>query len=266
MEFIRKPLWALFVLLALGCQETHTMEEKGINKECHILKIPLELQLSTLKEVFFKEKTDETNFRDIGINLSLVCKDWREIIKVNAKRWVCEYFNIDEKDKDIFWCVFKGKLIYNPDPNSDNGRVNLFISAFPNPLEGAFDLSQCGDTGNYLSISTGYRKKKIAENANKVEIWFAPRFLIEKELGTTAGHFKPIMDKWKQEQVGMLCTWGGNDNMDLYCYLTTENAVNLSKRNLYEHCQKMRCVVTLLVPGRVAERRRAISSFVCELK
>ena len=103
-------------------------------------------------------------------------------IRVAIPEVACGYEEVYER-------FLKGKLIYKPQEGSDVGRIDLPIAALANPLEGTFDLSKCGDAGNYFSISTGYRKQKIAKNESKVEIWFAPRFLIEKELKTTASHF-----------------------------------------------------------------------------
>jgi hypothetical protein len=240
--------------------------------------LPLEIEHKILTEAFILEKTKDTNFREIGINLSRVCKNWHTVIKKNAKEWVCEYFNIAEENKDVFWRFFKGKLIYKPNLDNDVGRIDLFISALPTPLEGTFPLSQCkildekgiekGNAGQLLSISTGYRKGKKAENINKMEIWFPLRFLVEKELGTTAGHLKVIFpSEWPgSAEVGMLCTWGGVDNMDWYHYLTTENTVNLSKRNLYENWQKTwwRWEQGPALPW--MEWRASLSSFVFELK
>jgi len=142
--------------------------------------------------------------------------------------------------EDIYDRFLNGKLIYKPDPNSDEGKVELRIADLEDPLNGTFDLSLCGDTGKYLIISTGYRKSKKPENARKAEIWFAPRFLIEKNLGGTAVHFMPIMGNWKQEApVGMFWTWGGwaADDHDMD-YLATENMDNLSKINLYENLKR----------------------------
>lgn len=183
----------------------------------------------------------------------------------------------------IYQRFLNGVLIYRPDGKSDNGRINLRISDLVNPLEGTFDLSQCGDTGNYLSISTGYRKVKRPENASKVEIWFAPRFLIERELGTTAGHFKPIIDNWKQDvaPVGMFWTWGDWDDLGWYDYLTTENMENLSKIDLYENWKKsdgslVRCLLPMPTRGPAVSDcpcgglrplgRSDTACFVCELK
>jgi len=144
--------------------------------------------------------------------------------------------------EDIYRRFVKGTLIYRPDQSSDKGRIDLPIAALANPLEGTFDLSRCGGTGKYLSISTGYRKGKKPENASKVEVWFALRFLVEKELNGTASHFKPIMGNWKQEQapVGIFWTRGNWDNMGAYEYLTTESMESLSKIDLYENWKKTR--------------------------
>lgn len=138
--------------------------------------------------------------------------------------------------EQVYERFLRGKLIYKPDPNNNNGRIELPISALKNPLEGAFDLSQCGDTGNYLSISTGFRKGKKDENANKVEIWFAPRFLVEKELNTTARHLKEIFpSRWDQTaQVGILWSWGGWKNLGWYDYLTTQNMEQLGDNHLHK--------------------------------
>lgn len=103
-------------------------------------------------------------------------------------------------------------------------------------LEGTFDLSLRGNAGQYLSISTGYKKEKKAENARKTQIWFVPRLLIEKELTTTAEHFKSIYGKWTAE-VGIFWTGERDDKLGWYDYLTTKNMDNLSKISLYENWQ-----------------------------
>ncbi len=127
-----------------------------------------------------------------------------------------------------------GKLIYT-DPKTKR-QIELPIRELANPLEGTFDLSRCGDTGQYLSISTGYRKGKKTENANKLEIWIAPRFLIERNLTGDARHLEPIMNTWNEgaAPVGLFWTWGPWGMK--YCdYLTTQSLENLSDgKNLYE--------------------------------
>ena len=159
--------------------------------------------------------------------------------------------------EEIYLRFLNGKLIYNPTKGSDAGKIELLIRDImnPNTLEGVFDLSRCGDAGKYLSINTGYRKEKKAANKDKVEIWFAPRFLIEKELGATAGHFREIMTdaKWpKTAGIGLFYTWGSWDNLGWYDYLTTNNPDQLGDNNLYE-----KWTVT------VAAARSAIATLRC---
>jgi hypothetical protein len=128
----------------------------------------------------------------------------------------------------------RGKLIYRPNLKSDVGRIELPIAALANPLEGTFDLSKCGDAGKYLSISTGYRKGKRPENKEKLEIWFAPRFLIERALNTSAGHFKDIMGEWKDTApIGIFWAWGGWDELNYYDYIVTENMDQLEENDMY---------------------------------
>ena len=140
--------------------------------------------------------------------------------------------------EDIYRRFLGGKLIYT-DPTSKAKR-ELPIRALANPLEGTFDLSGCGDTGQYLSISTGYRKGLKAENARKVVIWLAPRFLVEKNISSTAKHLQPIMGGWNSDAapVGIFWTWGGREDLDDYDYLVTNSFEVLGSEDLYEKWKK----------------------------
>ena len=91
-----------------------------------------------------------------------------------------------------------------------------------------------------MSISTGYRKGMIPSNSNKVEIWLAPRFLIERERNTTAGHFEPIMENWDTEKapVAIFFTWGGWNKLDWYDYLASSTTYEFSKINLFDNWEK----------------------------
>lgn len=139
--------------------------------------------------------------------------------------------------EEIYLRFLKGVLIYKPSPRSDEGRIELPIAALRNPLKGMFNLSGCGDAGKYLSIATGYRKSTKVENEDKVEIWIAPRFLIEKELNRTAKYFETIFSNWNPNaEVGMFWThgsWAANDH-DME-YLTTHSMDEISQRTLYEN-------------------------------
>ena len=137
--------------------------------------------------------------------------------------------------EDIYERFLKGVLVYRPTEGSDVGKIELPIAALTNPLESTFDLSSCGDTGQRLSIATGYRKGQISSNANKTEVWISPRFLIEKNLEGSASHFKDIMGAWdaKKAPVGLFFTWGGYDTLSRYDYITTQDYDILSSENLY---------------------------------
>jgi len=165
-------------------------------------------------------------------SLRLVCRDWWGIMEQKQmKRSIASI-----KHEYIYQKFLKGVLVYRPDGESDEGRIDLPIASLVNPLEGTFDLSQCGDTGEYLSISTGYRKGKKAENANKLEIWLTPRFLVEKEIKGSAQHLKKIFpSKWPEKaSIGIFWTLGDWDNMGRYDYLTDNTMEELGNDNLYE--------------------------------
>ncbi len=171
-------------------------------------------------------------------SLMLVCRDWRRIMRQKKMKQSIE----SAKHEYIYQRFLKGVLIYRPDEKSDVGKIELLIRDLANPLEGTFDLSKCrderlGDVGQYLSISTGYRKEQNPANKRKLEIWLVPRFLAEKELQGTANYFKEIFPvKWKNKApVGIIWTWGGDQWMGLGCsdYLTNQSMDDLSNNNLH---------------------------------
>lgn len=136
--------------------------------------------------------------------------------------------------EDIYQRFLKGVLVYRPTEGSDVGKIEMPIAALANPLEGSFDLSLCGDAGQHLSIATGYRKAKNPLNSSKVEIWLTPRFLIEKELATTAKHYTPIIGSWANATapVGMFFNWGNWDDLGWFDYLTSMQIEQIDNQNL----------------------------------
>jgi hypothetical protein len=186
------------------------------------------------------------------VNILLVCKEWRTLIEeefIDGKtvKQLCReaWYGVPEHE-EIYERFLKGVLIYRPQKGSDVGMITLRISALVNPLDGTFDLSQCGDVGQYLTISTGYRKGKKAENANKLEIWLTPRFLVEKKIQGSAQHFQKlfhqillpqilIQSQWPEKApVGIFWTWGGWDNMRWYDHVTRNTIDELANDNLYK--------------------------------
>lgn len=147
--------------------------------------------------------------------------------------------DLPKEEKEIYQRFLKGELIYKPNRENDDGKISLPISSLRDPLNGTFDLSSCGDASKYLSISTGYRKEKKSENENKIEIWITPRFLIKKELTTTAQHFQEILKEYEPEwpntaPVGLFWTWGKWDELERYHYLTSVGLITLGADDLME--------------------------------
>ena len=121
--------------------------------------------------------------------------------------------------EDIYERFLRGVLVYKPNRENDERKVEMRIAELDTPLEGTFNLSQFG-VDDVLSISTGYRKRKNPENASKIEVWICPRFLIEKKIAGSASHFSDIMDRWNADTapVGIFFTWGDWDDLSWYEY------------------------------------------------
>ena len=251
-----------------------TEESVGTN---YFAQCPPEIKASILEIAAFDVGEKK---KDLS-HLALVCKDWNRIVNnensiikhMIKKSWVQGLYNIiDPQEKEIFELFYKGRLIYRPNEGSDEGMIILPISALRNPLNSSFDLSRCGDTGQYLSIATGYRKVQTPANANKVEIWFTPRFLVDKEMPHLAPnhHMRAIIGSWDAARapIGIFWTWGGWNatNHMTYCdYLTTVSMEQLGMPDLSAaaDCRYHARGARLLAVTGVG----AISShFVCELK
>jgi hypothetical protein len=144
---------------------------------------------------------------------------------------------IAQGHEDIYRRFYNGKLIYKPDANSNVGRIELPIKDLENPLDGVFDISECGDTDKYLSIATGYRTGRKSENANKVEIWVLPHFLISKNINKNAAYFENIMKDWNAEEapIGIFWTAGSWSQNNWFDYLTTQSIGSLSGSGNLHH-------------------------------
>ncbi len=169
--------------------------------------------------------------------LALVCKKWLEIIKEEMqvnKPWWKIWHGITPKNEGNHQTFLNGVLVYK-DPTTGT-EIRLPIKNLAKPYDGTFDLSDCGEAGKYLSISTGYRKGKNPDNEEKLEIWIAPRFLIEKHLESTAGHFKDIMGDWdeKEAPIAIIFTWGGWKKLIWYDYLTSISPSVLASMSLHD--------------------------------
>lgn len=150
----------------------------------------------------------------------------------------------------------RGKLIYKQTQNNAQGNIGnieipiLNLTLFTNllrcvsPFEGTFDLSSCGDVRNQLSINTGYKKGKIEANKDKVEIWFVPRFLIERD---APERYKAIINEWKTTPlatIGIFWTVGNDDNLENYDYLLiTQSDMSTNLYALWEKSKKKSSII-----------------------
>lgn len=174
-------------------------------------------------------KTSTLGITTASTSLSVAEKSHPTETRLTIPSW------LKSQDEAVYQRFVNGALIYQPNPNSDDGKIVLPISALGNPLDGTFDLSKCGDMSKHLIISTGYYKEK-PQDTGKIRIWFTPRFLIEKALNTTGKHFQWIYSNWKENApIGIFWTWRGWwDSPRLYRdYLTTQNMDEISG-NLYK--------------------------------
>ncbi len=152
----------------------------------------------------------------------------------------------------------RGTLIYRPNPDSDEGKVELPIRDLPNPFEGEFDLSECGDMVQRLSINTGYRTESRTEkiedkSGNKLQTWIVPHSVIKKDLITTAAHFQRMMKEWDPDiaPVGLVWTRGRwNKNLEWFDFLTEQDLDELGNNNLFQKLSRARCWGNVANAGR----------------
>jgi hypothetical protein len=221
-------------------QLAHSME----NKEIDFNDLP-----RPVKALIFEYAARDTKPGD----LRLVCKDWqktldgKEIVATGQgiqydkigpvwKKCVHAWYGVPGHE-EFFSQFLNGKLVYKPNTDNDEGRIEFKISDLPNPFSGKFDLSKCGDAGTYLAIMTGFRKQKREANKDKIEVWIAPYASIEKFKDSTAMHVEPILEKWdgKKAPLGLFYTWGNWDDLAWYEYLTDQTITELSNKNFHQN-------------------------------
>lgn len=214
--------------------------------ETNFTDVPEEARSLVVKQAAYKRCLKEKNPVTLNItlgNLALVCKEWQTLINeemtVNTPSWKA-WYGVTPENEHIYQQFLNGVLIYRPNPQSDEGMIKLKISDLINPLEGTFDLSEFDDVSKIISISTGCRKGKKPEDNKKIEIYLAPRFMIEKKLKSTTKNFQPIMDNWTEETapIGIFWSWGEWEKLNWYASLTTAKACDISSKNLYENWKR----------------------------
>lgn len=241
-----KTVFARVVLLVLvSPQLVHSMDNK--EETFNSMDRPV-------KSIIFEDASFHTKPGD----LRLVCKNWQETIdgKENTPSQVgTSYATIGpiwrkcihawygaKGHEDVLNNFLKGKLVYKSPTDT---TIEWKISDLKNPFAGMFKLSEWEDKNKVLAIKTGIHEKNIDPKNNIIELWLAPRFMVEKFIKSSTKHFLepmmtwtfPGMDLWNKDTAPMgifynLREWDHQKRND---YLIHENLASISSRNLYEN-------------------------------
>jgi len=244
MKQLKNLLLPIMVALVLAApQMIQAME--GEEEKAIVL-----FQNSNLTDVegLILEIAVQDNCHEFGFagNIGSVCTAWNNF--VNEKRYTSPLYKnlkVGLQTKCLYDMFCNGGLIFRPTLGSDEGMIVLKISDLTNPSEGIFELPvDYGDALKRLSILTGYRKGKIAENEDKVEIWFAPREFIKQELKEgRAKQFERMFPRWKPNaQIGIFRTWANDDNLSWFDDLTDLDNFTLCSQNLHVTFKRARYV------------------------
>lgn len=180
--------------------------------------------------------------------LASVCKDWYNIIRENNSPQMAElhYSTINpshstmnpfmQKCMNTYWegLFYNGVLKYTP---GDGGQtVSLKFSDFK---DGTFDLSACGNIGQYLVITENMNQfcKIGEENKDKTVIGIMPRHKIQQEIKNSPDHpFTSLMAGWDADEapVGIFWRWGNDTDLSMFDYLIIADLSKISLSNLYD--------------------------------
>lgn len=119
-----------------------------------------------------------------------------------------------EGHEEVYLRFLRGKLVYKPNKKNDIGRKEFPIASLWDPLSGTFDIRGCGDSALYLQISTGFRTRKELANANIIEVWIVPQFVLQKDPRAKAfNDFLQTQENHRNKPFAILFTWGGWDDL-----------------------------------------------------
>ena len=170
--------------------------------------------------------------------LACVNKDWNKVFtyenQVNRPTWKALWKALHgietPEDEKAFQIFLNGKLVYKPNENNDEGKIEWLFSKLGTPHNGVFDLSGLGEVDKYVRITTSistFFEVEVRNNA-KWNILIAPHYLINQFTSTTAKPFTVIMPDWKDKApVGIFCRMSHWMTEDGFEYLTTKSIKEL---------------------------------------
>ncbi len=200
--------------------------------------------------------------------LACVNKDWNKVFtyenQVNRPTWKALWKALHgietPEDEKAFQIFLNGKLVYKPNENNDEGKIEWLFSKLEKLHNGVFDFSKLGEIYNYLRITTSISTFFEVEDVNnyKLNVIIVPHYLINKFISTTAKQFAGIMPSWDKDTAPVGIFWRMSCWKDIlgFYYLTTESIAELSDKNMYE---KSRAAVSTLPIG----LERAEQAWMC---
>jgi hypothetical protein len=200
-------------------------------------------------------------------NLAIVNKRWNKTIEglkqeVKNPVWKLLQGVADDKDEATYQTFLNGKLVYRPIPGSDAGTIEFKISDFLHPFKGTFNISLCGDTAKYLTITTDPAVFfQINQKNPTCHILIAPHFLIKKYITSSTKSFMPIMNGWDATKapVGIFWRWCGYDDLSWYDHGSSSSSAVISSKDLFENWKESTWCWPELLLGSLEEWLRAFS-------
>ncbi|MBA3814853.1 MAG: hypothetical protein H0X26_10330 [Alphaproteobacteria bacterium] len=187
-------------------------------------------------------------------HLTSVCKSWYHVMRENQGPHGAElhYSTINplhltmnpfmKQCMNTYWenQFYNGILRYTP--TEDGG--DMVTLKFSNLIKDeTFDLSACGNNGQYLVITRSMDRffKIEKENKDKTVILITPRYFVEQGMNdSTPQSFTALVAGWDVDQapVGMFWRWGNDKNLSWVDSLTTAGIGGISLCNLFENWQR----------------------------
>lgn len=238
-----KSLKAL--LLAISQLEKLICVELAIKEVCDFIsKIPFDEQKALeLESLTYLEVSDNPNLERVWISApklkdmktkncpkltDLRLDHWDALENVNGtdatnlkavfaivpqlqRKTPINYFpRIASEYEQDYWKFLRGKLVYKPNKDNNEGMKEFRIGDLENPLSGTFNIRGCGDSDQHLSISTGFRTTKTFANRKKVEVWIVPQFVLQKDpRAKPYNNFLQAQTEHRGKLFAVLFNWGG---------------------------------------------------------
>ncbi len=201
----------------------------------------LDVRYLCIKQAAMYQILDEKSTVNIS-NLALVCKEWAKFIQdelaVGKDCWKALHGIKTPEDEAISQIFQKARLVYKPNKNNDEGKIEWLFSNLEKLHNGVFDFSKCGEIYKYLRITTSLSTFFAPEEGinARLNILIATKYLINKFRSTTAKPFAGIKDRrWHKDTAPVGIFWrmsdGGTEHG--YAYLTTESIEWISGTSLH---------------------------------